>query len=75
MEHEILPRVRRELSDADVAMVGSYFPDGIAALDEMVDADMPVKTFYDIDTPITVRALARRSARTPTTSRAARSPA
>src|SRR4029077_3411216 len=31
---EILPSVRRELADADVAMVGSYFPDGIAALEE-----------------------------------------
>lgn len=54
---KILPRVRRELADADVAMVGSYFPDGIAALDQLADADTPVKTFYDIDTPITVTAL------------------
>jgi spore maturation protein CgeB len=53
----ILPRVRRELADADVAVVGSYFPDGIAALDELADADTPVKSFYDIDTPITVSAL------------------
>jgi len=53
----ILPRVRRELADADVAMVGSYFPDGIAALDEVLDSPVPVKTFYDIDTPITMRAL------------------
>lgn len=54
---EILPRVRREINDADVAMVGSYFPDGVAALDEMFHADVPIKTFYDIDTPITMRAL------------------
>ena len=54
---KILPRVRRELADADVAMVGSYFPDGIAALDEVADFDGLVKTFYDIDTPITVSAL------------------
>lgn len=55
--HEVLPRVRRELKDADVAMVGSYFPDGIAALDEIFAADVSVKAFYDIDTPITMRAL------------------
>ena len=55
--HDVLPRVRRELKDADVAMVGSYFPDGIAALDEVCDAGVPIKTFYDIDTPITMRAL------------------
>ncbi|MBI2678506.1 MAG: glycosyltransferase [Candidatus Koribacter versatilis] len=52
-----LPQVRRDLRDADVAMVGSYFPDGIAANQEMLDAARPVKTFYDIDTPITVAAL------------------
>jgi spore maturation protein CgeB len=54
---EILPRVRRELKDADVALVGSYFPDGIAALDEIADSAAGVKAFYDIDTPITVSAL------------------
>lgn len=50
----VLPMVRRELQDSDVAVVGSYFPDGIAALDEVLDSGVPVKTFYDIDTPITV---------------------
>src|ERR1700743_1199645 len=54
---EILPRVRAELRDADVAMVGSYFPDGIAALEEMLASNVPVKTFYDIDTPVTMRSL------------------
>jgi spore maturation protein CgeB len=54
---EVLPRVRRELADADVGMVGSYFPDGIAALDELFDSDIPVKAFYDIDTPITISVL------------------
>ncbi len=53
----VLLQVRRELKDADVAMVGSYFDDGILALDEVFAADVPVKTFYDIDTPITVAAL------------------
>lgn len=55
----ILPTVRAELNDADVAVVGSYFPDGIAALDELLDSDVPVKAFYDIDTPITVAGLQR----------------
>ncbi len=52
-----LPNVRRELTDCDVAMVGSYFPDGIAAIDEVFDSSAPVKAFYDIDTPITVTGL------------------
>ncbi len=54
---DVLPRVRKQLRDADVAVVGSYFPDGIAAIDEMLDANPPVKAFYDIDTPITLAAL------------------
>jgi spore maturation protein CgeB len=55
---EILPAVRTELRDTDVATVGSYFPDGIAALEEVLASSVPVKTFYDIDTPVTVRSLA-----------------
>ena len=54
---EILPAVRTELRDSDIAMVGSYFPDGIAALEEVLASNVPVKAFYDIDTPITVRSL------------------
>lgn len=52
-----LPRIRRALADSDVVVVGSYFPDGVAAVTEMIDADVPVKCFYDIDTPVTVAAL------------------
>lgn len=54
---DILPAVRTELRNSDIAMVGSYFPDGIAALEEVLASHVPVKTFYDIDTPITVRSL------------------
>ncbi len=49
----VLPRVRRELADSDVVILGSYFPDGIRAADELVGSRVPVKAFYDIDTPIT----------------------
>lgn len=56
---EILPVVRAQLEDADVAIVGSYFPDGIAALNEVIDSNAQVKAFYDIDTPITFSALQR----------------
>ena len=55
--NEILPDVRRELASADVAMVGSYCPDGVAATQAMLDSKTPVRTFYDIDTPITVASL------------------
>lgn len=52
-----LPAMRNELRDADVAVMGSYFPDGIRVANEIFDSNVPVKTFYDIDTPITVAAL------------------
>jgi spore maturation protein CgeB len=52
-----LPVVREHLRDSDIAMVGSYFPDGILALDEVLASNVPVKTFYDIDTPITLSGL------------------
>ncbi|MGE5112309.1 MAG: glycosyltransferase [Acidobacteriaceae bacterium] len=53
----VLPKIRSEFNQADVAMVGSYFPDGIPAVREMLDSRARVKTFYDIDTPITVAKL------------------
>ena len=59
----VLPRVRAELRGAEAAVVGSYFPDGIDALDAVLDSNVPVKAFYDIDTPITAGRL-RASGRT-----------
>jgi spore maturation protein CgeB len=49
--------LRRELAGADVAMVGSFFPDGIEATDLVLESTPGVKTFYDIDTPITLSKL------------------
>src|SRR6185437_12516883 len=54
---EVQPLLRRELADADVAMVGSYFPDSFGAIATVLDSNAAVKTFYDIDTPITVSKL------------------
>jgi spore maturation protein CgeB len=54
---DVVNLLRRELDDADVAMVGSFFPDGIKAVDTMLESGSGVKTFYDIDTPITVSKL------------------
>src|SRR3954467_12739154 len=54
---DVLPRIRKNLRHADVAIVGSYFPDGIAALHEILDAKAPGKAFYDIDTPVTMTTL------------------
>lgn len=54
---DVLPQARRELQDCDVAMVGSYFPDGVRAIDDVLGSPAPIKTFYDIDTPVTVAQL------------------
>ena len=54
---DVLNLLRRELNGADVAMVGSFFPDGVKAIDEMLNSRAEVKTFYDIDTPITISKL------------------
>ena len=49
--------IRKELLDADAAIVGSYVPEGAALIDLLLDSAVPVKAFYDIDTPITVARL------------------
>lgn len=54
---EVLALLRKELKDSDVVVVGSYFPDAGLAIPEVLDSAVPVKAFYDIDTPITVAKL------------------
>ena len=58
---DIRAEARRELGDADIGLVGSYFPDGIAAISELLDSRAAVKAFYDIDTPITMAGLRRQN--------------
>src|SRR5581483_926732 len=54
---DIASEVRTELTDADVGLVGSYFSDGIRAIQALLESRAAVKTFYDIDTPITIDGL------------------
>lgn len=54
---EIRGLIRRELDGCDVAVVGSYFPDACEAITELLGSRVPVKAFYDIDTPITLAKL------------------
>lgn len=53
---QAFPLAKRHLADADAGMVTSYCPDGIAAA-ELVLSSSAVKTFYDLDTPVTLKAL------------------
>jgi spore maturation protein CgeB len=54
---EARPAVLREAACADVVVIGSYFPDAIAATNELLQDGRAPVMFYDIDTPITLKAL------------------
>ena len=49
------------IRDADLVIVGSYVPDGIEVCDVVQRIARGVTAFYDIDTPVTLRALADNS--------------
>jgi spore maturation protein CgeB len=51
-------QAERDLADADVAMVTSYCPDGVAA-SELVLGARALRVFYDLDTPVTLEHLER----------------
>jgi spore maturation protein CgeB len=55
---DVLPLARRELADADAAIVTSYCPDGVAATGLILDSTVPMRAFYDLDTPVTLARLA-----------------
>lgn len=51
---DILPAAGNHLADADAGMVTSYCPDGIAASELLLSSGTPLRTFYDLDTPVTL---------------------
>jgi spore maturation protein CgeB len=51
---DVRDRVKRELADADAAIVTSYCPDGVAATEVVASSRVPRRVFYDLDTPITL---------------------
>jgi spore maturation protein CgeB len=53
----VLPEAKRELRDAELAMVTSYCADALPATQLVLDAGVEVTAFYDLDTPITLDAL------------------
>jgi spore maturation protein CgeB len=55
---ELKRRFTREVKTADLCIVGSYVPDGVAIGEWVVRTCRGVKAFYDIDTPITLAKLA-----------------
>ena len=49
---------KRELRDADVSMVTSYCPDAVAASELALDSPVPLRTFYDLDSGVTLHKIA-----------------
>ena len=54
----VAPAAQRAIADSDVAIVTSYCPDGLAACRLVLDNPGPLHVFYDLDTPVTLAALA-----------------
>jgi spore maturation protein CgeB len=54
---DTLPAAQRHLADADVGIVTSYCADGIAASELVLNSSCSLKTFYDLDTPVTLARL------------------
>lgn len=52
-----LEQYRAEIASADVVVVGSYVPDGIAVGRFVQETAGGIKVFYDIDTPVTLEDL------------------
>jgi spore maturation protein CgeB len=55
---ELDARFAATVRDADVVVVGSYVPDGVAVGDWVLAGARGLTAFYDIDTPVTARKLA-----------------
>jgi len=54
---DVRSNANRQLSGADVGMVTSYCPDGLSASELVLSSALPLRVFYDLDTPITLNHL------------------
>jgi spore maturation protein CgeB len=54
---EVLPTAAAQLADADIGIVTSYCPDGIAASEALLSSKARLRVFYDLDTPVTLARL------------------
>ncbi len=53
----IRSRAAKELAHSDLAMYTSYCPDGVLAAEWILSSSATVRAFYDMDTPVTLKAL------------------
>jgi spore maturation protein CgeB len=56
---DLKKRFTRAVSQADLVVVGSYVPEGVAIGQWVIRTTRGVAAFYDIDTPVTLAKLAR----------------
>jgi spore maturation protein CgeB len=56
---ELADRHRDDIAAADLVVVGSFVPDGVAVCDWVLDHAGGTTAFYDIDTPVTLGKLRR----------------
>jgi spore maturation protein CgeB len=54
---DVRPLALRHLADADAAVITSYCPDAISATTEVLESPVPLRVFYDLDTPVTLARL------------------
>lgn len=52
-------QAREVVAQSDSAIVTSYCPDAVAACDLILHSKVPVRVFYDLDTPVTLERLSR----------------
>jgi spore maturation protein CgeB len=56
---ELRDRFGADVGEADLAIVGSYVPEGVAVGEWVTSAARGIPAFYDIDTPVTIAGLER----------------
>jgi spore maturation protein CgeB len=56
---EVRKRAIDDAAEADAVIVGSFCPEGARIADEVLALAKPVKVFYDLDTPVTLKELAK----------------
>jgi spore maturation protein CgeB len=56
---DLQARFTEQVRAADLVLVGSYVPEGVAVGEWVVQTAQGIKSFYDIDTPVTLAKLAR----------------
>jgi spore maturation protein CgeB len=54
--NDVTPEATHALRDADVGIITSYCPDGIAATNLVLDSKVSLRVLYDLDTPVTLDA-------------------